>query len=84
MSEQAQTTSKRKLKFWHIAAILALALIVAFGVLGVSREAALALSVQFAAIGYLSALPGAAVWLIEANRRVFQRSPKSSLPQKNE
>ena len=58
-------------------------MIVAFGVLGVSREAALALSVQYAAIGYLSVLPGAAVWLIEANHGVFHKSPKSSPSQEN-
>jgi len=41
MSEQAQTTSQRKLKFWHIAAILALALAVAFGVYRLTLRAKL-------------------------------------------
>lgn len=45
------------------------AMVVAFGLLGVSREAALALSIQAALAGYLAATPGALVWLIEMNRR---------------
>lgn len=52
------------------------AMVVAFGFLGVEREPALALSVQYAAIGYLAALPGAAVWLMEANRGMFWKTGK--------
>jgi hypothetical protein len=41
MNDQAQTTTKRKLRFWHIAALLALALIVAFGVYRLTLRAEL-------------------------------------------
>ena len=51
-------------------------MVVAFGMLGVSREAAFALSLQFAVLGYLAASPGALAWLWEANRGAFWNSAK--------
>lgn len=48
------------------------AMVVAFGVLGVTREAALVLSLQYALVGYLSAAPGAAAWIAEPNRRALK------------
>jgi hypothetical protein len=45
------------------------AMVVAFGLLDVPQEAALALSVQFALCGYLAATPGAIAWLVEVNSR---------------
>jgi uncharacterized protein (TIRG00374 family) len=50
------------------------AMVVAFGLLDVPKEAALALSVQFALLGYLAATPGAAAWLVEVNSRRQQSS----------
>jgi uncharacterized membrane protein YbhN (UPF0104 family) len=50
------------------------AMVIAFGLLGVSREAALLLSLQFAVLGYVSAIPGAVAWFMEANRSAFRRS----------
>lgn len=41
------------------------AMVVGFGLLGVTREAALALSIQFAVLGYVSAAPGALAWIAE-------------------
>jgi hypothetical protein len=49
-------------------------MVVAFGLLDVPKEAALALSVQFALLGYLAATPGAAAWLVEVNSRRQQSS----------
>ncbi len=49
------------------------AMVVAFGLLGVSREAALVLSLQFAFLGYVAAAPGALAWFMEANRGAFKK-----------
>jgi hypothetical protein len=51
------------------------AMVVAFGLLDVPKEAALALSVQFALLGYLAATPGALAWLIELNARANKGTP---------
>jgi glycosyltransferase 2 family protein len=45
------------------------AMIAGFALLGVSREAALALSIQFAVLGYVAAAPGALSWIAEAGWR---------------
>jgi glycosyltransferase 2 family protein len=45
------------------------AMVVGFGLLGVSREAAFALSIQFAILGYIAAAPGALAWIEEAGRK---------------
>ena len=50
------------------------AMVVAFGLLGVSREAALVLSLQFALLGYIAAIPGALAWFMEANRGALKSS----------
>ena len=43
------------------------AMVLAFGMLGVDREPALALSIQAALVGYVAATPGIVVWLLELN-----------------
>lgn len=43
------------------------AMVVGLGLLGVPKEAALVLSVQFALTGYLAATPGAFAWLMETS-----------------
>lgn len=53
------------------------AMIVAFGLLDVPREAALVLSLQFVFLGYVSAVPGAIAWLAEANRCAFKGSSRA-------
>lgn len=57
------------------------AMMIAFGLLGVSREAALVLSLQFAFLGYVSAAPGALAWFIEANRGAFKKSADVNSPE---
>jgi hypothetical protein len=54
------------------------AMMVAFGLLDVPKEAALALSVQFALLGYLAATPGALAWLIEVNARANKRTSEDA------
>lgn len=49
------------------------AMIVAFGLLGTPREAALALSLKFAIVGYIAALPGVFVWLSETKRAMLSK-----------
>lgn len=55
------------------------AMVIAFGLLGVTREAALVLSLQYAFVGYLSAAPGAIAWIAEPNRRTL-KSSTSDMP----
>ena len=51
------------------------AMVIAFGLLGVAHEAALALALQYAVISYAAALPGALGWLSEANRDAISNRP---------
>jgi hypothetical protein len=53
------------------------AMVIAFSLIDVPQEAALALSVQFALCGYLAATPGALAWLVEVNSRVRANGPHS-------
>jgi hypothetical protein len=50
------------------------AMVIAFGLLGVSREATLVLSLQFAVLGYIAAAPGVVAWIMGENRSAFRKS----------
>lgn len=53
------------------------AMVIAFGLLGVPGEKALALSLQFALLGYLSASPGAIAWAAYPRRKELIRHDNS-------
>lgn len=59
------------------------AMVIAFGLLGVSNEAALALSLQYAAIGYVCAIPGALGWIVETDRKGITRQSVFDLQKMN-
>lgn len=53
------------------------AMVVAFGLLGVSPQSAVALSVQFAIIGHLATIPGAIAWMMEVDRESYGKMAKN-------